>query len=164
MPLASVIGFRRAVAAWSLATVAGWRAAGSLPASGDAAFAVLNSCGLAVVAGHLASWPRQPTRLPLLAECEGMDRSLMRYYNPILYASGAAALAAALAENRGARRRLAFLPLVLAGPAGWLQHREYHRLLESAGRDPGWWNRRLARLSGPREGDREPTGRPTSGR
>jgi hypothetical protein len=164
MPLASVIGPLPAATAWSLATCAGWRAAGSFPATRDAGFAVLNGLGMAVVAGHLGSWPRQPARLPLLAECEGMDRALMRYYNPILYLSGAAALVAALTENRAARRWVAFLPLVLAGPAGRLQHSEYRRLRDIAGRSPGWWNRRLIRTAGPREGCPGPTARPTSGR
>jgi hypothetical protein len=143
MPLASVIGPLPAATAWTAATAACWHAAGSSPASRDTGFALVNGIGMAVVSGHLAGWPRQRTRLPLLAECEGMDGALMNYYNPILYFSGAAALLAALAENRSAPRWLPLLPLVLAAPAARLQHREYHRLRLSARLAPGWWNRRL---------------------
>jgi hypothetical protein len=74
------------------------------------------------VVAHLTGWPRKRTRtgLPWLQDCEGLGPELMPFYNPILYFSGTAALAALLLENRSAPRHLPLvtLPLVLVLIAG----------------------------------------------
>ncbi|MGI5522317.1 hypothetical protein ACQEUX_15370 [Micromonospora sp. CA-259024] len=148
MPTASVLGPVPAAGLWALAAGTVWRAAGTRPASGDVVFAVCNGAGLAAVIAHLQGWPHRRTRLglPWLRECEGLGPDLMRYYNPILYVSGAAALGALLRENRSAPRYLPLLalglvPLFIVG-----QHAEHWRLREMARRRPGWWNRRLRQL------------------
>ncbi|MCM0678644.1 hypothetical protein NCC78_28815 [Micromonospora phytophila] len=130
---------------WALGTGAVWRAAGTRPASGDAALAVCNGIGLAAVIAHLRGWPRRRNRLglPWLRECEGLGPELMPFYNPILYVSGAAALAALVRENRSAPRWLPLLTLGLVPVLIVAQHAEHWRLRELARRRPGWWNRRL---------------------
>ncbi|MET7705878.1 hypothetical protein [Micromonospora sp. NPDC005413] len=148
MPAASVLGPVPAAGVWALGTGTLWRAAGTRRASGDAVFAVCNGVGLAAVLAHLRGWPRRRTRLglPWLRECEGLGPELMRFYNPILYAWGAAALAASLRENRSAPRYLPLLALGLVPLFIVTQHAEHWRLREVASRRPGWWNRRLRQL------------------
>ncbi|MGI5380061.1 hypothetical protein ACQEV2_38585 [Streptomyces sp. CA-251387] len=85
---------------------------------------------------------RRPRRSPRLGP------GLMPYYNPILYVSGTAAVAALLLENDSAPRRLPLLtpplvPLLVAA-----QHAEHRRLKAIAAARPGWWNRRLAEPDG----------------
>jgi hypothetical protein len=145
MPLASVVGPIGAAGVWGAGTKAVWRAAGTRPSSSDAAFAMVNGFGLAAVTAHLAGWPKQRTRvgLPWLRDCEGLGPDLMRFYNPILYVSGAAALVALLRENRSAPRHLSLLALGLVPVLVAAQHGEHRRLKEIARKQPRWWNRRL---------------------
>ncbi|MGW3602023.1 hypothetical protein [Micromonospora sp. NPDC005161] len=148
MPAASVLGPVPAAGLWTLGAGTLWRAAGTRPASSDRIFAVGNGVGLAAVIAHLRGWPGRRTRLgvPWLRECEGMGPELMRYYNPILYVSGAAALGALLRENRSAPRYLPLLALGLVPLLIVTQHAEHWRLRAIAGQRPGWWNRRLRAL------------------
>ncbi|RLP95908.1 hypothetical protein EAD98_11975 [Micromonospora sp. CV4] len=148
MPVASLVGPAPAAGLWALGTGTLWRAAGTRPASSDATFAVANGIGLAAVIAHLRGWPRRRTGLglPWLRECEGLGPELMRYYNPILYVSGAAALGALLRENRSAPRYLPLLALGLVPLLIVTQHAEHWRLRDIARRRPGWWNRRLRQL------------------
>ncbi|TDE09716.1 hypothetical protein [Jiangella asiatica] len=145
MPLASVLGPVPAAGLWAACTKAVRQAAGTRPASSDAAFATLNGAGLAAVIAHLTSWPRQrtPIGLPWLRDCEGLGPELMRFYNPILYVSGIAALAAILQENRSAPRHVPLLCLGLVPVIAAAQHREHRRLMKVAREHPRWWNRRL---------------------
>jgi hypothetical protein len=145
MPTASVLGPVPAAGLWAGGTAAIWRAAGRRPASGDAAFGVWNGIGLAAVAAHFAGWPSRRTRtgLPWLRDCEGLGPELMPVYNPVLYVSAAAAVAALARENRSAPRRgplltLAAVPLLVA-----MQRAEHRRLVDRARSRPAWWNRRL---------------------
>ncbi|GHB54608.1 hypothetical protein GCM10010377_52170 [Streptomyces viridiviolaceus] len=146
MPLASVLGPFTAATAWTVGTGTAWRTAGTRPASADSAFAVLNSVSLAAVIAHLTAWPRRRTRLaiPWLADCEGLGPRLMPYYNPILYVSGAAAVAALVLENDSASRRLPLLTFPLVPLLVAAQRAEHRRLKAIAATRPGWWNRRLA--------------------
>nr|WP_146218433.1 hypothetical protein [Micromonospora acroterricola] len=148
MPAASVLGPAPAAGLWALTTGTLLRTAGTRPASSDGVFAVSNGVGLAAVIAHLRGWPRRRTRLglPWLRECEGLGPELMRYYNPILYVSGAAALGALLRENRSAPRYVPLLTLGLVPLLIVTQHAEHWRLREMSHRRPGWWNRRLRRL------------------
>lgn len=148
MPAAAVLGPVPAAGLWALGTGTLWRTAGNRPASADAVFAVCNGVGLATVLAQLRGWPRRRTRLgvPWLREYEGLGPELMRFYNPILYVSGAAALAASLRENRSAPRYLPLLALGLVPLFIVTQHAEHWRLREVARRRPGWWNRRLWQL------------------
>lgn len=94
---------------------------------------------------HLTSWPRRRTRLglPWLTDCEGLGPRLMPYYNPILYVSGTAAVAALLLENHSAPRRLPLLTTALVPLLVAAQRAEHRRLKAIAAARPGWWNRRL---------------------
>lgn len=148
MPLASLLGPFTAATAWAVGTATAWRAGGTRPSQDDPAFAVLNSVSLAAVIAHLTGWPCRRTRLglPWLTDCEGLGPRLMPYYNPILYVSGTAAVAALLLENDSAPRRLplltpALVPLLVAA-----QRAEHRRLKAIAAARPGWWNRRLVHL------------------
>ncbi|GIH96040.1 hypothetical protein Psi01_66700 [Planobispora siamensis] len=67
----------------------------------------------------------------------------MRFYNPVLYVSGTAALAALLLENRSAPRPLPLLALPLVPFLIVSQHAEHRRHRRLAVERPGWWNRRL---------------------
>jgi hypothetical protein len=147
MPTASVLGPAPAAGAWALGTGAVWRSAARRPASADAAFAAWNVLGLAAVVAHFAGWPRRRTRagVPWLRDCEGLGPDLMRFYNPILYVSGAAGLAALATENRTAPRSLVLLTPVLVPALIRMQHAEHERLKDRARRRPAWWNRRLTR-------------------
>jgi hypothetical protein len=143
MPFASVLGPGPAAAVWAAGTVRVQRAAGS--PSADTALAVVNALSLAAAVGHLAGWPRRRTRLglPWLTDCEGLGPGLMRWYNPIVYAGGVAALAALLTESRTAPRPARVLPLLLVPALVRVQHAEHERLRRLAARRPAWWNRRL---------------------
>ncbi|PSK66017.1 hypothetical protein B0E53_02054 [Micromonospora sp. MH33] len=115
MPLASLIGPYAAAGFWTLVT-AGVLAASTDDESADPLLAAANGFGIAAVSAHLLGWPTRRTRtgLPWLEDCEGLGPELMRYYNPILYLSGAAGLLAIARENRTARR---YLPLAMLGLA-----------------------------------------------
>ncbi|MDG9717636.1 hypothetical protein [Streptomyces sp. DH24] len=104
-----------AATAWAVGTATAWRAGGTRPSPDDPAFAVLNSVSPAAVIAHLTGWPRRRTRLglPWLTDCEGLGPRLVPYYNPILYVSGTAAVAALLLENDSAPRRLPLLTTAL---------------------------------------------------
>ncbi|MFG3601642.1 hypothetical protein [Micromonospora chersina] len=148
MPLASVIGPYAAAGFWTLVT-GGVLAASTDDESADPLLAAANGFGIAAVSAHLLGWPTRRTRigLPWLEDCEGLGPELMRYYNPILYLSGAAGLLAIARENRTARR---YLPLAMLGLAPALvafQHWEHQRLRRQALARPGWWNRRLLGLA-----------------
>ncbi len=147
LPTASVLGPAPAAGAWALGIRAVWRAAADRPASGDAGLAAWNVLGLAAVAAHFTGWPRRRTRagVPWLRDCEGLGPELMRFYNPILYVSGAASLAALIAENRSAPRYLPLLVPALVPALIRVQHAEHERLKDRARRRPAWWNRRLTR-------------------
>lgn len=144
MPLASVVGPVRAAVLWAVTAGSVWQRAGR--SSRDWMFVVVNGFGVAAVTAHLAGWPTRRTRagLPWLLDCEGLGPQLMRYYNPILYASLAACAAALIRENRGAPRKLALLPLALVPLLAAAQHAEHRRLKDIATHAPAWWNRRLA--------------------
>jgi hypothetical protein len=94
--------FRHVVSCLGLVGIAGqlWSIPQTIPHASDRWRAI----SLAAVVGHLSAWPRRRTRfgLPWLKDCEGLGPELMPLYNPILYASGAAALGALLVENRTA--------------------------------------------------------------
>jgi hypothetical protein len=143
MPFASVVGAVPAAAAWAIATAAVQRAAGA-PAR-DTPRAVTNGVGLAAVVAHLVGWPRRRTRLglPWLTDCEGLGRELMRWYNPVVYTGGAAALAGLLTENRRAPWWAGTAPLLLVPVLVRVQHAEHARLVRLAQRRPRRWNRRL---------------------
>jgi hypothetical protein len=143
MPFASVLGPAPAGAVWASGTAWAHRATGS--ESSDTALALTNGIGLAAVAAHLAGWPRRRTRLglPWLTDCEGLGPDLMRWYNPIVYTGGVAALAGLLTENRSAPPAARWLPLALVPVLIRVQHAEHQRLRRMAVRRPGWWNRRL---------------------
>ncbi|PIM72676.1 hypothetical protein CTU88_11145 [Streptomyces sp. JV178] len=145
MPLASLLGPFTAATAWAAGTATAWRAGGTRPSRDDPAFAVLNSVSLAGVIAHLTGWPRRRTRLglPWLTDCEGLGPRLMPYYNPILYVSGTAAVAALLLENESAPRRLPLLTPALVPLLVGAQRAEHRRLMAIAAARPGWWNRRL---------------------
>lgn len=145
MPFASVLGPATASAAWGAGTATAWQAAGTRPATADTTFAALNAASLAAVVGHLVGWPRRRTRvgIPWLRDCEGLGPELMAFYNPILYVSGAAALAALVVENRSASRSLPLLALPLVPVLVAAQHAEHRRLTAMARTRPAWWNRRL---------------------
>jgi hypothetical protein len=145
LPAASVLGPLPAATLWAGSTVAALRGAARAPVSGDTGFAIGNAAALTVVLGHLTGWPRRSTvlGLPWLTDCEGLGRELMPAYNAILYSSGAAALAALLAENRCARRPVTLLPLLFVPIVVRAQRAEHRRLLRNARQRPRWWNRRL---------------------
>ncbi|MEV4201246.1 hypothetical protein [Micromonospora globbae] len=144
MPLASVVGPYPAATAWGLGTAAVWRAAGRPSPSADRLLAAANGFGLAAVVAHLAGWPtRTRFGVPWLRTCEGLGPDLMRYYNPIIYVSGAACLLAILRENRTAPVALPALMLGLAPALVAMQHAEHRRLKARARRRRAWWNRRL---------------------
>jgi hypothetical protein len=145
MPFASILGPVPAAGLWTAGTAAFWRAAKTGSATWDSAFALVNSVGLAAVVAHLTGWPARRTRvgLPWLRDCEGLGPDLMRYYNPILYVGGLAAVAALIRENRSAPRQLPMLAAVLVPALVAAQHWEHERLKEAARTGPGWWNRRL---------------------
>ncbi len=147
LPTASVLGPAPAAGAWALGTRAVWRAAARRPASGDAAFAAWNVLGLAAVVAHFTGWPRTHTKVgvPWLRDCEGLGPELMRFYNPILYVSGAACLAALATENRSAPRWLPLVTPALVPVLIRVQHAEHERLKRWARGRPAWWNRRIAR-------------------
>lgn len=143
MPFASVLGPVPAAAVWAAEAVQVQRVAGS-PRT-DRTLAVVNGLSVAAAAAHLAGWPRRRTRLglPWLTDCEGLGPELMRWYNPIVYAGGIAALAAVLTEKGTAPRWAALLPLALVPALVRVQHAEHERLRRQAIMRPGWWNRRL---------------------
>ena len=145
MPTASVIGPVPAAAAWSLGTATLWRTARTRPASSDGVFHSCNGMGLAAVLAHFAAWPSQRTRagLPWLRDCEGLGPPLMPYYNPILYLSAAATVAALAGENRSAPRQLPLLAVALAPVLVAVQRAEHRRLKAQARERPSWWTRRL---------------------
>lgn len=145
MPLASVLRPAPAAALWGSSSWLAWRAARKASPSADPMFGLLNAAGLAAVVAHLSSWPSRRTRLglPWLEDCEGLGPDLMWAYNPILYATGAAAVLALLRENRSAPAALMLLPPVLAPVFAAAQHAEFRRLQRLAESQPGWWNRRL---------------------
>jgi hypothetical protein len=144
MPGASVLGPMPAAVVWAAGTRAAWRAARNRRASADTVLAIGNSVGLAAVIAHFAGWPRRRTAgLPWLRECEGLGPDLMPFYNPILYVSGAAAIAALVRENRSAPRALPLLAVGLAPALMAAQHAEHRRLRHLAHARPRWWNRRL---------------------
>jgi hypothetical protein len=146
MPLASVLGPLPAAALWAFATGTAWREAGRRSSRSDGAFALLDAAGLAAVAAHLAGWPRRRSRLgvPVLEDCEGLGPELMRYYNPIVLGSGAAALAGLVAENRSASKGPTLLVLCGTPVVVAAQRAEFRRLVRIASIQPAWWNRRLA--------------------
>jgi hypothetical protein len=145
MPFASVVGPLPAAVVWASGSAALDRLAARPSGSGDRVLAVANGLGLAAVVGHLAGWPRRRTRvgLPWLVDCEGLGPQLMRWYNPVVHASGAAALGGLLWENRTAPRRLGWSMLAAVPLLVRLQHAEHRRLRTLARTRPGWWNRRL---------------------
>jgi hypothetical protein len=89
--------------------------------------------------------------LPWLVDCEGLGPALMRWYNPVVYASAVGALGGLLRENRSAPRRLGWSLLATVPLLVRVQHGEHRRLRALAGTRPGWWNRRLQEgpVSGP---------------
>jgi hypothetical protein len=145
MPGASVVGPLPAAAAWASGSLALDRLATRPSASGDRVLTAMNGLGLAAVVGHLAGWPRRrtPIGLPWLVDCEGLGPELMRFYNPIVYASGISALGGLLRENRTAPAWLGWSLLVAVPLLVRLQHVEHRRLRALARTRPGWWNRRL---------------------
>lgn len=145
MPMASVVGPLRAAAAWASGSVALDRLAARPSPSGDRVLTAMNGLGLAAVLAHLVGWPRRRTRagLPWLVDCEGLGPALMRWYNPIVYASGIGAVGGLLWENRAAPRRLGWVLLAAVPALVRLQHAEHRRLRALARTRPGWWNRRL---------------------
>ena len=145
MPSASVLGPLPAALAWATGTAALDRLAARPSPAGDRTLAVANGLGLAAVVGHLAGWPRRRTRagLPWLVDCEGLGPRLMRWYNPVLYVSGLAALGGLLRENRSAPRWLGWSVLTAVPSLVRVQHAEHERLRALARTRPGWWNRRL---------------------
>jgi hypothetical protein len=109
-------------------------------------FTVINAIHLAAVLAHLLGWPRRRTvfGLPWLVDCEGLGPNLMRFYNPILHLSGAAAVGAIFTENRSAPKALAPLVVLITVPVLILGQRgEFRRHVHRAQRAPRWWNRRL---------------------
>jgi hypothetical protein len=145
MPLASIAGPVPAASLWVLTIGGLWRAAGIRPASADRLFAIVNGLGLTAVVAHLTGWPHTRSRLalPWLEDCEGLGPELMRFYNPILYISGAACVVGLIRENRSAPAGPALLTLALTPTLIAIQHREFHRPTQVAAAEPGWWNRRL---------------------
>lgn len=145
MPLASLLGPSRAAALWAGSTFAAGRAAGRGAPRHDRAFALVNGSGLAVVIAHLTGWPRRPGRLGAvwLADCEGLGPAMMKYYNPVLHASAAAAAIAMVRERGTAHPVLPLLPVLAVPAARRAQHAEHRRLLVMARQAPAWWNRRL---------------------
>jgi hypothetical protein len=150
MPLASVLGPRRAAGVRAAATCATFRSARTAPSTRDTLYALVNTAGLAAVIAHLTAWPTRRTRtgLPWLEDCEGLGRELMPAYNPILYLSAGAALVALLHENRTAPAHLGLLTVGLVPGLAASQHAEWRRLTEIADRHPAWWNRRLSSKRG----------------
>ncbi|MFU8850437.1 hypothetical protein ACNAW0_05575 [Micromonospora sp. SL1-18] len=148
MPLASVIGPYAAASFWTLVT-GGVLTATARDDSTDTFLAAANGFGLAAVSAHLLGWPTRRTRagLPWLTDCEGLGPKLMPFYNPILYTSAVAGLLAVVAENRTARLRIPMAMLGLVPVLVAYQHWEHRRLLGQARTRPGWWNRRLRRLT-----------------
>jgi hypothetical protein len=144
MPLASVIGPKRAAGLWACVTGVLWRKAGSTGL--DRWFDLLNGFGMAAVLAHLTAWPRRRTRLglPWLVECEGLGPDAMRFYNPILYFSAAACALALVSENRDAPKGFALVPVAFVPLLAAWQHAEHRRLKRIAAEAPAWWNRRLA--------------------
>lgn len=145
MPVASVVGPVPAAVLWAAGTAGTSHAARSRPASSDAAFAAVNTLGLAAVVAHLTGWPsrRSILGLPWLEDCEGLGPELMPLYNPILYFSGITAVGAMVLENRSGPRALPFLAAGVAPALILLQRWEFRRLQQQARTRPGWWNRRL---------------------
>ena len=145
MPFASVLGPLPAAVAWACGSAALDRLAARPSPAGDRTLTVANGLGLAAVVGHLAGWPSRRTRvgLPWLVDCEGLGPRLMRWYNPIVYASGLGALGGLLQENRSAPRWLGWSVLAAVPVLVRVQHAEHERLRTLASTRPGWWNRRL---------------------
>jgi hypothetical protein len=145
MPGASVVGPLPAAAVWASGSAALHRLAGRPSPAGDRVLTVTNGLGLAAVVAHLAGWPRRRTvfGLPWLTDCEGLGPELMRWYNPIVHASGAAALGGLLRENRAAPRWLGWSMLAAVPLLVPLQYAEHRRLRALARTRPGRWNRRL---------------------
>jgi hypothetical protein len=109
---------------------------------------MINGLGLTAVVAHLTGWPHRRSRLglPWLEDCEGLGPELMRFYNPILYVSGAACLVGLIRENRSVPASLPLLTLALRPVLVAAQHREFRQLTQEAAANPGWWNRRLSSL------------------
>jgi hypothetical protein len=145
MPFASVVGPLPAAIVWASGSVTLDRLAARPSPAGDRVLTAMNGLGLAAVVAHLAGWPRRRTRvgLPWLVDCEGLGPDLMRWYNPVVHASGVAALGGLLAENRAAPRWLGWSQLAAVPVLVRLQHGEHRRLRALARTRPGWWNRRL---------------------
>jgi hypothetical protein len=145
VPGAPRLGVRPAVAAYTVMTVAAYRAAGRLaPPLGDRRFAVANGLFASAVISHYTSWPRTTRHgLPWLLECEGIDGSLIAPYNVVLQVSAVAA-AGGLIENRSAWPWGVATALVAVPAVRRMTPPEFARLLEQAAAHPGWWNRRLA--------------------
>ena len=82
-------------------------------------------------------------RLAWLVDCEDLGPDLMRFYNPILHLSGAAAVGAISTENRSAPKALAPLVVLITVPVLILGQRgEFRRHVHRAQWVPRWWNRR----------------------
>jgi hypothetical protein len=145
MPSASLIGPLPAASVWWWTSAWAWRAAGRRGRAPERGLALYNGMALAGAVAHFLAWPRRRRLglLPWLRQCEGLGPSLMRWYNPILYASLVAGAAALAVENRSARR-LGWSMLALAPLLVPVQHAEHRRMRAMAAAQPAWWNRRLA--------------------
>ena len=109
----------------------------------DRLLAVWSGAALGGAAVHFLIWPwrRSAVGLPVLAEAEGLDDSLLPAYNTLLYAWGAAsALSIALELPPGDRRwavlGLAALPLLRRSA----EH-HFSWIVDQAATRPAWWNR-----------------------
>lgn len=145
MPGASVTGPAPAAVGWAVGSGWLWRTAGRGRPRHDTALAVFAALSLAAVTAHLTAWPRRRSRigLPWLTDCEGLGPEFMPVYNPVLYATAAAAVGALLREVRSAHPVAPATALFLVPLLQAVQHSEHERLKQQAAQQPSWWNRRL---------------------
>lgn len=136
------LGLPGSLALWGTALPANLVAAsrGGRGADGRLAFAA--GAALGGVSVHYMLWPWERRRgLPWLTEAEGLSGKQLPYYNALLYAWAAAALAALVRETPPRARKWAAVGMALT--VVFRRSAEYHFrwVKEQAKINPRWWNR-----------------------
>jgi hypothetical protein len=138
------LGLGGAAALWGVQLPA-WFAATQGSSRWDRPLAVAAGTAAGGAALHYAMWPWElRSGLPWLMEAEGLRDEHLPAYNGILWAWGAAAVAALLLETPRGSRKWALLGLTSVIPLRASARHHFDWVRKEARRNPAWWNRAFA--------------------
>jgi hypothetical protein len=135
------LGLGGAGALWA-ATFGSWLAASQTRSRRwNVPLALAAGMSLGAVALHYVMWPWRWRGLPYLIEAEGLRASQLAPYNTVLWAWGAAAVAALAKETVPAALPVAAVGATTALAFAPSARRHFEWIREEAERAPAWWNR-----------------------